>query len=285
MLNAELSSPLQARDRTLLCIDIPDPLVAALQVSGYTTETGRLNKQLDAGFQMARSGVGIVLLDVTTGGERTIERIGRLRSALHSAGNRARIMCFSTAHRNSLFTLALEKCGARYVRISDVSMLIDAVELQLAEREDLERSLLSFRITHRFSQGNCAPGEEIRMIEWVFRGKYFQLPLALSARFVFNCLAENQPHALDAFQIASILHGGWFYRDHAKNSGIRQFAKVRVPTVKVLVQRIRRAIAFVLMRQCVTSDPYEVLQSFPAEGSTRTLYWLNASISWWHRLD
>jgi hypothetical protein len=284
MLKTALSLPPQIRTRTLLCIDIPEPVLAAIQARGYTTEVGNLNPPLIPVSQLARCRADVVLLNVTNGGKQTIELTQRLWSALRNADNATRVLCFSTAQRDPRFALALEKCGARYVRISDTEMLIESVELLLAEMTDFECSDPCFQITHRFSQGTCAPGEEIGMIEWDYRGNLSQLRLALSGRFVFNCLAENQPHALDSFQIASLLCSGWFYRDHAKNSGTRQPAKVRVATIKVLMQRIRDAMTSAFARVGLARDPYEVLQSISTEGSRRALYRLNAKVNWKHTI-
>jgi hypothetical protein len=228
------------------------------------------------------SDVDIVLLNVTTGGKEIIDAAQKVRSALCHSGASTRILCFSTSQRNSEFVLELERCGARYVRVSDPKMLMEALELLVAEISNIERNGPCFRISHRFSQGACAPGEEIAAIELVHDCGFFQLPLALSGRFVFNYLAENRSLCHDAFQIASGL-SGWFYREHGLNGGTRQTVKIRVPTIKVIAQRIRLAMDSAFATAGLSCDPFDVLRSFQAVGSTRALYRLRADIRWEHR--
>jgi hypothetical protein len=83
-------------------------------------------------------------------------------------------------------------------------------------------------------------------------------------------------------QIVSGLSGDWFYREHASNSGRRQVKKIRRATVKVLVQRIREAMASTFAKAHTRFDPCDVLRSWPAEGSTRVLYKLHADVHWDH---
>lgn len=266
---------------TLLCLSLPDPILATLRASGYRIEATDLSSVIPQQLHSALSGQEIVLLDVTTGGQEIIDAVQRVRSAVCVLGAPSGMLCFSAAHRNPRFVLELEKRGARYVRISDPTVLLEAIDLLLLEISLLKRNGPCFRISHRFSQGACAPGEEIAGIELLGHRDLFQIPLALSGRFVFNLLAENRSIALDAFQIAAGLNG-WFYREHGLNCGMRQTTKVRVATVKVLVQRIRRAMASTFAKAGLTCDPYDVLRSFPAEGSTRVLYKLRAEIRWEH---
>ena len=276
-----LQLPLPSTTNTLLCLGLPDPILATLRAGGYRIEATDLSIVLPLRLYSAPSSLEIVLLDVTTGGQEIIDTVQRVRFAVCVLGATSRILCFSAAHRNPRFVLELEKRGARYVRISEPAMILEAINLLLLEISLLKRNGPSFCISHRFSRGSCAPGEEIAGIELLGHRDLFQLPLALSGRFVFNHLAESRSIALDAFQIVAGLNG-WFYREHALNCGIRQTTKVRAATVKVLVQRIRQAIASAFAKAGFACDPYDVLRSFPAEGSKRVLYKLRAEIRWEH---
>ena len=69
-------------------------------------------------------------------------------------------------------------------------------------------------------------------------GDFFQLPLGLTERFVFDFVAQRRL-AVDSLQIVSGLSGDRFYSQHAANSGHKQVNKVRRPTIKVSAQRIR----------------------------------------------
>jgi hypothetical protein len=233
-------------------------------------------------MQQEFSRAGIILVDVTVGGQETIEAVQKLRTALCQASSGSRILCFSTTPRNVRFAMELGKCGARYVRASDAAMLMEAIELLSSEMHDLKQSGLCFHVVHSFSHGVCGPGEMISGIELCQGAALFQLRLALSQRFLFNLLAENRGVALDAFQIAAGLSCR-FYREHGVNAGMRQTIKVRVATVKVLVRRIRQAMADVFSEAGLHCDPYEVLRTFTPEGSSRALYRLHADTRWQHK--
>jgi len=225
----------------------------------------------------------IVLANVTQWAEEPSKAIQFLQSRISTGSPGTRLLCFSTMRRSPRFVLNLMEQGARYIRIADASMLLEAVELILAEASFESKRVPTFRIVHRFSQGTCAPGEEVAAVEFVRFGRTLQLRLALAERLSFNLLAEHGHIALDSAQIVSGL-GDWFYRDHARNSGTRQIAKVRVATVKVIAQRIRRAMADVFDQEGVAFNPYDVLSSVRAEGSKRALYKLNAEVQWEHVL-
>jgi hypothetical protein len=257
------------------------PMLKALDEDGYGIAIGNLSNPFLPHMRTLLSHADVVLVDVTVGRHEMIDFVQKLRTARCLSGAAPRILCFSTTRRNPRFVLELGKCGVRYARISDPAMLIESMEILLAEETDFELTGPRFCIAHRFSQGTCAPGEEVAAIE-LHSGGFFQLPLSLSQRLVFNLLAESRGIALDSFQIVARLNG-WFYRDHGLNSGVRQSVKVRVATIKVLVQRIRQAMASTFVKADLKCDPDSVLRSFPAEGSKRALYLLHADIRWDHR--
>ena len=224
----------------------------------------------------------VLLIDLTNCSYDALSVLERLSVAMGISNVRPRLLCFSSAHRNPRFELAVEKCGARYVRISSLAVLLDAIDLVIAEMDQLQRDGPCFEIIHRYSQGGCAPGEETNAIFLVHGGRFFQVPLSLAQRLLFNFLADHRRIAMDSSQIVSGLAGDWFYRDHAANSGYRQFKKIRRPTVKVLIQRIREALALTFAKAKLRLDPRDVLRSCPAEGSKRVLYKLQAEIRWHH---
>ncbi len=269
--------------RELFCLRMSVPTLAALRDSGYRIAVGNFPDDRTAERWVAFSAADIILVDVTACGKESAEAIRKLRSALCLVGSASRILCFSTTRRNPRFAIELGKCGARYARVDGIGMLIEAIEILGAEMSELERHGPCFLVVHRFSNGTCVPGEEIGGIELLRGGERYQLRLALSQRFVFNLLAENRALALDAFQIAAGL-SSHFYREHGRNAGIRQTVKVRVATVKVIVARIRKAMAGAFKEAGVVCDPYEVLRTVTAEGSSRALYRLHADIRLEHRL-
>jgi hypothetical protein len=160
-------------------------------------------------------------------------------------------------------------------------MLFEAIEVVIAEMTDMERSGPQFLIVHRFSRGICAPGEEISAVFWRRNSGLLQLKIGMAERLVFDFLAQRRI-AVDSLQMVSGLAGDWFFREHASNSEQRQIKKIRRATIKVLVQRIRAAMALSFREANVGFDPYNVLRSCPAQDSNRVLYRLCAEIRWQH---
>ncbi len=228
------------------------------------------------------SGSDIVLLDVTTAKPGILKIIEDFHEATATLNLGPRVLCFSTAHRNPRFVLAIKQWGAQYVRVDGVEMVCEAINLLYMEMRYLERNGPCFEICHRFSQGSCAPGEEIATVILAHDGNHYQLPLGLMQRFVFDFLGQHRRVALDASQIVSGLNNDWFYRDHALNGGSRLTKKIRRPAVKVMVQRIRDAMRLAFGQAHLNFDPLDVLRSYPVEGSRRVLYKLTADVRWQH---
>lgn len=222
----------------------------------------------------------VVLVELTFSTHDVLDELERLNAIIGISRARPRVLCYSTVHRNAEFVLKVQKCGARYVRIDSPEMLSEAVDLLLAEMRELERDGPHFEIIHRFSTGICGPGEEVSAVLQRDGDRYFQLPLGLAERLVFNLLAQRRL-AVDSLQIVSGL-GDWFYKEHAANSGHKQVKKIRRPTVKVLIQRIRCAMVRTFAKGNSSFDPEQVLRSCSAKGTNRVLYKLCAQISWRH---
>lgn len=280
MLTPKLPTALMRSD-SLLCVNVPDPILEALRQAGYRVIVEHTCVTLSV-RQPIGTGTHIVLINATKGRSDLLETLDAIRARLCLSGGEFRVLCYSTIPRNPRLALEIEKRGTRYVRIADSAMLVEWIELSSAEMAQFAQDGPCFRILHRSSQGTCAPGEEIVRIELVYRGKPFQLRLSLSQRLAFDLLARNRSTALDALQIASGLNG-WFYRDHGKNGGTRYTTKVRVPTVKVITQRLRQTMAKCFAEAGLSADPYNVLRTFHAEGSKRALYRLHAHIQWDHQ--
>ena len=280
-MSASIVLPAPTTVGPLLCINVSDAIRQGLTGFGYRVAVGDSGIALQEA-QPTCTQTQIVLIDVATGRYDLIETINTVRSRLCLSCSEFRILCYSSVPRNPNFVLEIEKRGARYVRATEPAMLAEWIAITYADLAGFARGGPNFRIVHRFSQGSCAPGEAIDVVELWVRGKPFQLHLSLSQRFVFDLLARNRSVALDAFQIASGVRG-WFYRDHGKNGGFRYTTKVCVPTVKVVAQRIRQAMANTFVEAGLPADPYNVLRSFYAEGSRRALYRLHAHIHWEHQ--
>lgn len=225
----------------------------------------------------------IILIDISIQPRNVLETLKTLNNTAGIDGIRPRTLCFSTVHRNPNFVADIQRCGVRHVRISDAAMLLEAIALMLWEMNELERHGPEFRITHRYSQGLCAPGEVIEAVEILgSEGSYHHLPLALTERLIFEVLARHQRIASDSLQIVTSIRGEWFFRDYGVNAGSRQTIKVRRPTVKVSIERIRKALAIVFEKTNISLDPYDVLRSCLAVGTNRVLYKLHGRVEWSH---
>ena len=132
-------------------------------------------------------GPTLVLVNVTEWHEERTLR--SLRPIIPIGDPTFRVLCFSMVRRSPRFVLKLFEEGSRYVRIADVAMLLEAVELILAESSFESKRVPAFRITHRFSQGTCGPGEEVAAVQYVRLGRTLQLRLSLAERLSFNLLA------------------------------------------------------------------------------------------------
>jgi len=275
-------SPSIKKPRLLVCTpQNASPVLGSLRQSpSYTSELIPLSHYVPSRVRFLLALSDIVLLDVTTSSRDILKNIRELAAVIGICNPRPRVLCFSTAHRNPEFVLKIQKCGACYARIGNSEMLREAIDLLLAEMRELECNGPHFEIIHCFSNGICAPGEEISGVLHEHRGEYVQLPLGLAERLVFDLLAQRRL-AVDSLQIVSGL-ADWFYKEHAANSRHKQGKKIRRPTVKVLIQRIRDAMARTFGRARLPFDPYQVLRSCPAEGTNRVLYKLHANVSWRH---
>jgi hypothetical protein len=261
--------------------DGPKSRLEDLRAFGCPAERMLLSRPISLHARTLLAAVDIVLLDLTTSSHDVLETIRDLISAIGICTARPRLLCFSLAHRNPQFVLGAQKCGARYVRISNPEMLVEAIDLLVAEIREQERSGPCFHIVHRFSQGICAPGEEISAVLLESAGDFFQLALGLTERFVFDFVAQRRL-AVDSLQIVSGLSGDRFYSQHAANSGHKQINRVRRPTIKVSAQRIRDGMSSAFGEAKVEFDPYQILRSCVAEGTNRVLYKLCAQIRWQH---
>jgi hypothetical protein len=257
-------------------------LVEALQSHGHSVACTKRGHLVSEDVRRALSGTDIVLLDVTNASSEIVTRIEQFHAVTSACNVGPRLLCFSTAHRNPHFVMAVKKWEAQYVRVDGMGMLCEAINLLSTEIKELARTRPCFEIVHKFSQGICAAGEEIESCFLQSSEGLLQLPLGLTQRLMFDFFGQHRQVALDARQIASRMSGDWFFRDHGANSGHRQLKRIRPPAVKVNVQRLRDAMAYVFTKAHMHIDPYQVLRSYPAEGSKRVLYKLVADVRWRH---
>lgn len=274
-----------AKAHLLLASRAANSMLGPLRSCGYDVVVADISRPSSAHVRVLLESVDIVLFDVNASNREVLAIVHDLSAAIGMVDVAPQLLCFSTAHRNAQFVLAIEKSGARYARISDAALLVEAIELLLANMEGLRRNGPCFHILHRFARGGCAPGEECAAAVLLPRAPHPQLRLALSERCVFNVLASHRRVAFDARQIVATLTGDWRYRDYGANAGVVQRIKVRVPAVRVCIDRIRRAIGLKAAEAHLRIDPYDVVESLPTVGSNRVLYRLNAEVLVIHSAD
>jgi len=144
---------------------------------------------------------------------------------------------------------------------------------------------LHFRIWHRFRVPgtDCAAGEEVAACFLLLSALVFYLPLSLTLRLVFDFLARHRHVPLGASQIAASFQAEPFYREHGCNalkSGalIRRVSK---SSVRVYIERIRRALALSFREANLQIEPRDVLVS--TETVTNEVgYRLRCPVEWVH---
>ncbi len=240
-------------------------MLEPMQSHGFDVVVADLSHPTAAHVRELLRTVEVVVVDVTVAGDNALAGLHNLYTSTVMSDVVPRLLCFSTAHRNAKFVLNVQNTGARYVSIHGVPMLLlEAIELVLAEMEELQKDRLSFTILRGFAlDGDWRQGESVEGVLFPRAGSDPQLRLGWTERLAFDLLARHPRLSFDARQIATALNG------------LRQ-AKIRVPSVKMSINRIRRAMASKFCEADLQVDPSDVLKSFFATGTNRVLYKLHA---------
>lgn len=159
------------------------------------------------------------------------------------------------------------------------------VDLLLAERGDIAAAGHQFRILHRFREPGtaCAAGEEVAVVELVYRGNTILIPLSLTLRLVFDFLAHHYHFPQSAAQITAAMKADPFYQRHGANAAtrVRLTRKISRSSIKVYVQRLRAALQQTFRNAHIQSDPSSVLIS-QETSSNEVGYQLRARFQWIH---
>lgn len=170
---------------------------------------------------------------------------------------------------------------------TDRNLILEKVDLLLAEAAELRARGPYFRIYHRFHRPSlglrCAPGEEISAVCLVYRGKECRLPLSLSLRILFDYLARHSRLPQSAAQIEAGIRADPFSMQHAANAMRCGQLTRKLPRsyVRVYIERMRVALERAFSRAKLPLDTGHVLFS------ERTVmneagYQLRATFSWTH---
>ena len=164
-------------------------------------------------------------------------------------------------------------------------LIIEKVDLLIAELAELRVNGPHFRIVHRFcSQAAiCAPGEEIFAIYFMHRGREYLLRFPLALRIFFDYLARHSRLPQSAAQIEAGIRADPFYTYHAANVPGHEGFTRRIPRsfVRVYVERSRSALENAFILGGLLMSPHNVLVS-EATVMNEKGYRLKASVEWTH---
>lgn len=144
----------------------------------------------------------------------------------------------------------------------ELILVLDEVDLLVAELRELRERGPHFRIYHRFHKPGtiCAPGEEIAAICLVHRGREYPLRLSLSLRILFDYLARHNRFPQSASQIEAGIRADPFYARHSMNSGVgRSTRSIPRSFVRVYIERLIIAITQVISESNFPANPQTVL--------------------------
>jgi len=163
--------------------------------------------------------------------------------------------------------------------------VVDAVELLLLELKTLRAGRCRFRITHRFQvlSSGCGPGEEVAIAHLMDRGKEFYLRLSGTLLLLFDYLARHSHMPMSASQIVAGMRADPFYQKHASAAPcVRQSLKISRSSIKVYIDRLRKALGQAFRDARIPLDPRAVLVS-EVTASNQVAYRLKtATVDWIH---
>jgi hypothetical protein len=164
-------------------------------------------------------------------------------------------------------------------------LVLEQVELLLAELAELRCRGPHFRIHHRFRKPGtvCSHGEEILAVCLVHSGREYCLPLSLALRILFDYLAQHTRFPQSAAQIEAGIRADRFYTQHASAvMGKDKFTRT-IPRsyVRVYIGRLRSALTDAFQNAGLLIDASAVIltqKTVMNEVGYRT----NANFTWIH---
>lgn len=159
--------------------------------------------------------------------------------------------------------------------------VVREVDLLVAEAASLRCAGPHFVIGHRFAgDGVCAPGEEVAFVALRHRAREIDLRLSISEKLLFEALARNRHFPQSATQLAGYMRTEFFARHGANASRLTLVRKMNHSSIKVYVQRLRKALASAFIEAGLELDPNHVLRSERTIGPIG--YRLRATVAWRH---
>lgn len=168
---------------------------------------------------------------------------------------------------------------------NSLSPVLDKVDLLVAEISQLRTAGPHFCIVHRFRipGSRCLPGEEVFSVFLVYREREYHLRLSLALRILFDFLARHSRFPQSARQIELGIRADEFYKRHARNATGQAAITRRIAhsTVRVLTERLKRALSLAFNEANLPIDPDKVLVSEKTVG-IEVLIQLKARCTWVH---
>jgi hypothetical protein len=164
-------------------------------------------------------------------------------------------------------------------------LVLEKVELLLAELTELRSQGPHFRIHHRFHKPatDCLPGEEVLAVCLVHRGREYSLHLSLALRLIFDYLARHPRFPQSAAQIEAGIRADCFYKKHGTATmGTGKLTR-SIPRsyVRVYIDRLRTAMGRTFDQAGFEMDPATVLVSHTT-AMNEVGYQLRATLEWVH---
>jgi hypothetical protein len=135
----------------------------------------------------------------------------------------------------------------------------EEIEVLVTERKELLAIGPQFKIVCRYGQGtDCQCAEEISWVLLLHRSHEYLLPLSGSLLSMFDYLSQHRlPQSAEQIVRGMLQRGS--------NVNTKKMRTISRSSVKVYIERIRRALRVAFNEAQVKLDPYAVLRSEPTE--------------------
>jgi|ERR1700682_5499247 len=156
------------------------------------------------------------------------------------------------------------------------------VDLLIAEATSLRATGPRFVIAHRFFRSDaCLPGEEVAFVALLHRSREFVLKISTAEKLLFEALARNRHFPQSATQLEAYMRSDMFFLKHGANAVRARLARrISRASIKVHVQRLRKALELALAEAGLHFDAWRVLRTEHASGPLG--YRLEGTFEWRH---
>jgi hypothetical protein len=166
----------------------------------------------------------------------------------------------------------------------DFAPIIEEIDYVLAEMAALKASGPCLHILHKLHEPgtDCCPGEEVAIVSLVYRAHEIIIRLSPAQSLLIDYLARCRlPQSASQLEVG--IRNDRFCARHGAKARTREKYARRIgrTSIKVHVERIRRALQDAFREAGVDLDPFQVLASETTTGN-QVLYKLRAHVDWTH---